>query len=129
MVMAYAQSVDAADPYISPVFGKFEDLPPMMIQVGTEEVLYDDSTRVVEGIESASGSVEFPPLARHDARLAPACRRRPRSRRGYRRAGCLHFRADVAVSPDQLAARRAPKVRSCWVPAPREHSMCLFHRV
>ena len=61
MVMAYAQSVDAADPYISPVFGKFEDLPPMMIQVGTEEVLYDDSTRVVEGIESASGSVEFRP--------------------------------------------------------------------
>lgn len=61
MVKAYAHSVDASDPYISPVFGKFEDLPPMMIQVGTEEVLYDDSTRVVKGIESASGSVEFRP--------------------------------------------------------------------
>ena len=61
MVMAYAASVDAADPYISPVFGKFEDLPPMMIQVGTEEVLYDDSTRVVKGIEGAGGSVEFRP--------------------------------------------------------------------
>lgn len=61
LVRAYAASVDAGDPYISPVFGKFEDLPPMMIQVGTEEVLYDDSTRVVRGIESAGGSVEFRP--------------------------------------------------------------------
>lgn len=61
MVMAYAQSVDATDPYVSPVFGTFEGLPPMMIQVGTEEVLYDDSTRVVKGIENANGTVEFRP--------------------------------------------------------------------
>ena len=61
MVMAYAQSTDATDPYVSPVFGTFDNLPPMMIQVGTEEVLYDDSTRVVKGIENANGSVEFRP--------------------------------------------------------------------
>ena len=61
MVMSYAQSVDATDPYISPVFGTFDNLAPMMIQVGTEEVLYDDSTRVVKGIENANGSVEFRP--------------------------------------------------------------------
>ena len=61
MVMAYAQSTDATDPYVSPVFGTFDDLPPMMIQVGTEEVLYDDSTRVVKAIENANGSVEFRP--------------------------------------------------------------------
>lgn len=61
MVMSYAQSVDATEPYISPVFGTFDNLPPMMIQVGTEEVLYDDSTRVVKGIENANGSVEFRP--------------------------------------------------------------------
>ncbi len=61
MVMAYAQGTDATDPYVSPVFGTFENLPPMMIQVGTEEVLYDDSTRVVKGIENANGSVEFRP--------------------------------------------------------------------
>ncbi|WP_419846003.1 alpha/beta hydrolase [Candidatus Poriferisocius sp.] len=61
MVMSYAQSVDATDPYVSPVFGTFDNLAPMMIQVGTEEVLYDDSTRVVKGIENANGSVEFRP--------------------------------------------------------------------
>ncbi|WP_419925792.1 alpha/beta hydrolase [Candidatus Poriferisocius sp.] len=61
MVMAYAQGTDATDPYVSPVFGTFDNLPPMMIQVGTEEVLYDDSTRVVKAIENANGSVEFRP--------------------------------------------------------------------
>ncbi len=61
MVMAYAQSVDATDLYVSPVFGAFDNLPPMMIQVGTEEVLYDDSTRVIKGIENANGAVEFRP--------------------------------------------------------------------
>ncbi len=61
MVMAYAAHEDAANPYISPVFGAFDNLPPMMIQVGTEEVLYDDSTRVVKAIENASGAVEFRP--------------------------------------------------------------------
>ena len=29
--MAYAQSVDATDPYVSPVFGAFDNLAPMMI--------------------------------------------------------------------------------------------------
>ena len=61
MVMAYSASVDATNPYVSPVFGTFDNLPPMMIQVGTEEVLYDDSTRVVKAIENANGSVEFRP--------------------------------------------------------------------
>ena len=61
MVMAYSATVDATQPYISPVFGTFDNLPPMMIQVGTEEVLYDDSTRVVKAIENANGSVEFRP--------------------------------------------------------------------
>ena len=61
MVMACTAGVDATQPYISPVFGTFDNLPPMMIQVGTEEVLYDDSTRVVKAIENANGSVEFRP--------------------------------------------------------------------
>ena len=61
MVMAYSASLDATQPYVSPVFGTFDNLPPMMIQVGTEEVLYDDSTRVVKAIENANGSVEFRP--------------------------------------------------------------------
>ncbi len=61
MVQAYAAGADPTEPYVSPVFGSFENLPPMLIQVGTEEVLFDDSTRVVKGIENANGSVEFRP--------------------------------------------------------------------
>ncbi len=61
MVGAYAAGQDTTHPYLSPVFGTFDDLPPMMIQVGTEEVLYDDSTRVVGAIEAAGGQIEFRP--------------------------------------------------------------------
>jgi monoterpene epsilon-lactone hydrolase len=38
----------ALDPYISPLYGNFEGLPPMMVFVGGREVLFDDSSRVVE---------------------------------------------------------------------------------
>ncbi len=38
----------ATNPYISPHYGSFKGLPPMMVFVGGREVLYDDSARVVE---------------------------------------------------------------------------------
>ena len=39
----YAGEHDKRDPYISPVFGSFEDFPPMLIQVGSTEMLLSDS--------------------------------------------------------------------------------------
>ena len=91
MVQAYAAGADPTEPYVSPVFGSFENLPPMLIQVGTEEVLFDDSTRVVKGIENANGFRGVPTVGRHDPCVAPDGRVRPRSRGGHRRAGRLHL--------------------------------------
>lgn len=39
----YIGEHDPKDPYISPIFGSFTNLPPMLIQVGTHEVLLSDS--------------------------------------------------------------------------------------
>jgi epsilon-lactone hydrolase len=42
----YAPEADLAKPSVSPLFGSFKGLPPLLIQVGGAEVLLDDSRRV-----------------------------------------------------------------------------------
>jgi acetyl esterase/lipase len=42
----YAGGADAADPLISPIFGELRDLPPLLIQVGSHEVLLSDALRL-----------------------------------------------------------------------------------
>jgi monoterpene epsilon-lactone hydrolase len=44
----YVGEADRAHPYLSPVFGDFSGLPPLLVLVGTDEVLHDDAVRVVE---------------------------------------------------------------------------------
>ena len=46
LVKAYANGFPLDHPYISPLFADLHGLPPTFIQVGTEEILYDDSTRL-----------------------------------------------------------------------------------
>lgn len=50
---------DPKTPYISPVFGDFKDLPPMLLLVGDQEVLLDDSSRVVEAARTAGVAAEL----------------------------------------------------------------------
>jgi len=45
-VTDYVAGADASDPYISPVFGDLSGLPPMLIQVGSHEILLSDATRL-----------------------------------------------------------------------------------
>jgi len=47
------------DPLISPVFANVSGLPPMMIQVGNDEILLSDSTRLAEKLEAAGVDVEI----------------------------------------------------------------------
>jgi acetyl esterase/lipase len=42
----YPGDHDRMDPYISPLFGDFREFPPMLIQVGSHEMLLSDSTAV-----------------------------------------------------------------------------------
>jgi epsilon-lactone hydrolase len=44
----YVGGADAADPYISPIFGDLRELPPLLIQVGSHEILLSDALRLAE---------------------------------------------------------------------------------
>jgi epsilon-lactone hydrolase len=43
---AYAGKTSLTDPRISPLYGNFAGLPPIMIMVGSEEMMYDDSIAI-----------------------------------------------------------------------------------
>jgi acetyl esterase/lipase len=44
----YVGGADAADPYISPIFGDLRGLSPLLIQVGSHEILLSDALRLAE---------------------------------------------------------------------------------
>lgn len=47
----YLAGADPHDPAASPLFGPVEGLPPALIQVGSDEVLFDDARRLAHRIE------------------------------------------------------------------------------
>lgn len=55
----YAGDKDHTDPLISPLFADLAGLPPMLIQVGTAEILLDDSTRLAEKAKAAGVEVDL----------------------------------------------------------------------
>ncbi len=57
LVKVYANGHPLDYPYISPLFGDMHDLPPTFIQVGTEEILYDDSFRLEQKARAAGVDV------------------------------------------------------------------------
>lgn len=59
MVKAYADGKNLRDPLISPLFGDLEGLPPVYIQVGENEVLLSDSTRLHKAMVEANVSVKM----------------------------------------------------------------------
>jgi acetyl esterase/lipase len=56
---AYLNGVDPAHPLASPLWADLSGLPPMLIHVGEQEILLDDSTRLAERATAAGVSVEI----------------------------------------------------------------------
>ncbi len=52
-------STNARVPTVSPLFGDLQDLPPLLIQVGTDELLLEDSRRMAERAAAAGVSVQL----------------------------------------------------------------------
>lgn len=57
MAELYLQGKDTKDPYVSPNFADLRSLPPLLIQVGRDEVLLDDSIKLnqkarTDGVDS-----------------------------------------------------------------------------
>lgn len=55
----YLGSVAASDPLASPLFGDLRGLPPLLIQVGTDERLLDDSRQYAERAARAGVAVQL----------------------------------------------------------------------
>jgi acetyl esterase/lipase len=59
LAKAYLGGADPSAPLASPLFGNFSGLPPLLIQVGTAEVLLDDSLRLADRARAAGVAVEL----------------------------------------------------------------------
>lgn len=59
MVLAYASEQELTNPFISPLFGDFTGFPAVYIQVGENEILFNDSTRLCETMKKAGVRVRL----------------------------------------------------------------------
>jgi acetyl esterase/lipase len=55
----YARNADRRSPLISPLYGDYRGLPPLLIHVGEAEILLDDSIRVAERAKQAGVQVDL----------------------------------------------------------------------
>lgn len=53
------KNMDKSDPTISPLFADLTGLPPVLVQVGSKEILLDDAQRFKERAEQANVEVHF----------------------------------------------------------------------
>jgi len=56
---AYVGRADARHPLVSPLYADLAGLPPMLIQVGTDEILLGDSRRLRDRLQSAGVAVNY----------------------------------------------------------------------
>jgi acetyl esterase/lipase/predicted SnoaL-like aldol condensation-catalyzing enzyme len=89
MASEYLDGADPADPRCSSVFADLHDLPPLLIQVGEDEILFDDAARIRDAAIAAGVDTTFEPWA-HGIHVWPV----------YISAGL----PESALAIDQLAA-------------------------
>jgi acetyl esterase/lipase len=56
---SYLHGADVRSPLAAPLYADLSGLPPLLIHVGTNETLYDDSTRLVARAKAAGVDVTF----------------------------------------------------------------------
>ena len=80
-IESYSAGRNLREPGLSPLFGEPSGLPPLLIQVGTEEILYDDAVRFAARARRVGVEVQFEewPAMWHDwhsfALVLPEARR------------------------------------------------------
>lgn len=61
-VNAYADPKDHKHPYVSPAYGNYQEgFSPTLIQVGTDEILFDNCLRYYQTLDNAGQVVKFEP--------------------------------------------------------------------
>jgi monoterpene epsilon-lactone hydrolase len=93
----YLGDTDPRHPIASPLYADLAGLPPLLIHVGADEVLLDDSTRLAERARAAGVPVEMKiwPVVPHAWQLVPHLI--PEARQSLRESAAF-LRADVVPS-------------------------------
>lgn len=55
----YARKDQLTDPYVSPAFGNYKDMPPMLIQTGADEMLLSDSQTIARKVNQSGGQAQL----------------------------------------------------------------------
>jgi acetyl esterase/lipase len=61
LAKAYLGDTDPRTPLAAPLYADLTGLPPLLIQVGTAEVLFDDATRLADHARAAGVDVTLEP--------------------------------------------------------------------
>src|SRR5271169_6755429 len=108
-VTEYLAGADPRDPRCSAIFADMHGLPPLLIQVGENEILYDDAIRIRDAATRCQRDIRI--LATWNPRLAGVYLRwLARIRRRHRTSGDLFQSALRAlnVTAIETGPRRSP---------------------
>jgi acetyl esterase/lipase len=106
-VQDYLNGADPRLPYVSPLYGDLAGLPPTLIHVGSDEVLYDDALRMADRMHAAGSEVEleiWPRMPHVWHVFAPVI---PEARRAIERVGAF-VREKTGYEETAPLARLAP---------------------
>ncbi|MDE3085353.1 MAG: alpha/beta hydrolase fold domain-containing protein [Acidobacteriota bacterium] len=97
---SYLGAHDAADPLASPVHARLGGLPPLLVQVGTTELLLGDARRLVAAARAAGAEAELVEVAGAVHLWMLLVPEAPESASAYERAGAfLRARLGAAAVP------------------------------
>jgi monoterpene epsilon-lactone hydrolase len=98
----YLGEMDPRNPIASPLYADLAGLPPLLIHVGADEVLRDDSTRLAEKARTAGVRVELKiwPVVPHAWQLAP--HRIPEARESLRESGAFLRQLEVLAASGKV---------------------------
>ena len=106
----YAAGADPFNPYVSPLYGDPAGLPPTFIQVGSDEILLDDSVRMAEKLRAAGCHVEIEIWPRMPHVWQLYARFVPEARQAIERIGAFVQRwVDVPACRDPGDAEAIPQ--------------------
>jgi len=112
LAQEYLAGADPRLPYISPLYGDLAGLPPILLQVGGDEILRDDAVRMHERLRDAGCQSElevWPRMPHVWHAFAPVL---PEARRAIARIGTFAQRHLASPAADAGQATSEPARRS-----------------
>jgi acetyl esterase/lipase len=89
LAVYYLGGVDPRTPYASPLYGDPTGLPPTLFQVGSDEILLDDSVRMAERMRTAGCQIELEVWPRMPHAWQVWARMMPEARTAIERIGAF----------------------------------------